>query len=123
MRRELTCILCPQGCTLEVEYREEKIVDIEGNRCKRGIEYAKEEILNPTRIVTSTVRVKGGIHPVIPVKTKKAIPKYLIFSAMEEINQVVIEAPIECGQILVGNLAGSGVSLVASRSMKKSSTL
>ena len=81
-KRNLTCIGCPMGCALEVEMNGEEVVSVTGNTCKKGAEYAAKEVKDPTRIVTSTVRVKDGSMPVVSVKTAKDIPKGKIFACV-----------------------------------------
>ena len=73
--KKLTCICCPMGCQLQVTIRDEQVEKVEGNTCKRGADYGKKEVTDPTRIVTSTVRVQGGTLPVVSVKTRGDIPK------------------------------------------------
>ena len=74
-KRELTCIGCPLGCALTVEIDGNEVVSVTGNTCKRGDDYARKEVTNPTRIVTSSVRVEGGTLAAVSVKTKEDIPK------------------------------------------------
>lgn len=121
MKTELVCILCPQGCNLEVEFDRDQILAIAGNRCTRGPKYAAEEIFQPMRVLTTTVRVSGGIYPVIPVKSRQPIPKERIFLAMAEINRLTISAPVKLGDVLLVDLAGSGISLVATKDVAKAS--
>jgi CxxC motif-containing protein len=115
--RTLTCIVCPMGCLLNVEVENDKIGNISGNRCKRGSAYAVEECTAPKRMLTTTVRISGGIHPLLPVKTKKAIPKALIRPCMEEIRGVQVSAPVRAGDIIVKNICGTGVDIIATRSI------
>ncbi|QVK21605.1 DUF1667 domain-containing protein [Mycoplasmatota bacterium] len=115
MKKELICIACPIGCHLEIypdeDYR------VEGNQCKRGLYYGKKELTNPTRIITSTVAIEGGIYRRIPVVTKGEVPKDLIFDAMKIINKVRVISPIKRGDVIVKNILDTGVDVVASRSM------
>ncbi len=113
--RELTCIICPKGCSLKVSFREGKGYFVEGNSCRRGREYGEKECTNPTRTVTSTIPVKNGRIPRVPVKTAGEIPKALIPSCMEAIHGFSAEAPIKIGEVLMKNIAGTGVDLVATR--------
>lgn len=115
---ELTCIRCPIGCQITVVQDEEgKVTSITGNSCPNGYSYAGNEVVNPTRIVTSTVRVKGGVLPVVPVKTKNDIPKGKIQECMDAINDVVIAAPVSIGDVVIENLLGLGVNVVAARNV------
>lgn len=117
--RELTCINCPLGCQLKVEMNGDEIISVSGNTCKRGEVYARKEVVSPTRTVTSTVSVEGGVHPVVPVKTKGDIPKSEIFDCMKEINKVSVCAPVHIGDVIIKNVLGSGVDVVATANMKK----
>ena len=89
MKKTLTCIVCPLGCQLEAEIENEKIISVTGNTCKRGATYAENEITNPKRVITTTVRTVDG--RIIPVKTNKAIPKDLMFECMKVINALCPE--------------------------------
>ena len=115
--RELTCINCPLGCQLKVEMEGTEVISVSGNTCKRGEIYARKEVVSPTRTVTSTVAVKGGVHPVVPVKTKSDIPKSKIFECMAEINAVTVEAPVSIGDVVIENVCGTGVQVVATANM------
>ncbi|MCH5353831.1 MAG: DUF1667 domain-containing protein [Acutalibacter sp.] len=116
--RELICIGCPLGCPLRVEVNDAlEVLSVSGNTCKRGEEYGKREVTAPTRTVTSTVRVLGGKAPVIPVRTATDIPKEKIFDCMEEIRKAAIAAPVKIGDIVIENVAGTGVNLIASKAV------
>lgn len=115
--RELICIVCPKGCRLQVD--EEHGCAVTGNSCPRGAEYGRNELLHPTRVLTSTVRVQGGLHRRLPVKTTAPIPKELIFEAMDTLNEVRLTAPVHLGQVVIHDLLGTGVDVVATRGMKK----
>ena len=119
---ELTCITCPIGCRLEIEERMtdgERSFDVTGNTCKRGETYAVNELTNPTRMVTTTVRIKGSHLRRIPVKTSEPIPKGDIMACMAELNDIVLEAPVACGDIVVDHVCGSGIAIVTTRSMAR----
>lgn len=112
---ELICIVCPQGCRLKVN--EDNAFSVSGNACDRGAIYGREELRNPLRVITSTVRVAGAVHCRCPVKTQSAIPKRLIFEAMRLLDGVELAAPVEEGQIVVADICGTGVPFVATRSL------
>ncbi len=115
--KELVCIVCPRGCRLQVD--EDNGYAVTGNSCPRGEEYGKNELQHPTRVLTTTVRVTGGVHRRLPVKTSTAIPKDLLFEAMEVANAVSVAAPVQPGQVIVENLLGTGADLVAGRGIEK----
>ena len=110
-KRILTCIGCPMGCTLTVELEGSEVKSGEGNTCKRGDIYARKEVPNPTRIVTTTVRLKNG--GVVSVKTKEDIPKEKIMDCVKEIKQLEVDTPVQIGQVILDNVAGTGVPVVA----------
>ncbi len=114
-KRELICIGCPMGCPLTVTMDGGNVVEITGNTCPRGKSYAEKEVTNPTRIVTSTVKVEGGDRPFISVKTREDIPKDRIFDCMKEINGIVAKAPVAIGDVLLENVAGTRVAIVATK--------
>lgn len=117
--RNITCICCPLGCAITVEIENSIPIKVTGNTCKRGGEYAKKEVISPTRMVTSTVRVRGGKTPVVAVKTKSPIPKGKIGICMKELKQIEVEAPVNMGQIILKNVAGTGVDIVATNTVEK----
>ena len=96
--RELTCIGCPMGCPLIVTMEAGEVISVTGNTCKRGDVYARKEVTNPTRIVTSTVRVSGGDADMVSVKTKEDIPKGKIFECVKALKSVEVPAPVHIGE-------------------------
>lgn len=112
-KRELICIGCPLGCMLTVEMEGQEVVNVTGNTCPRGKSYAEKEVTNPTRIVTSTVKVAGGDRPTVSCKTKSDIPKSKIFDVARALKDVQVKAPVSIGDVLVEDVAGTGVQIVA----------
>lgn len=115
---ELICIGCPMGCMLTVETMEDGTMQVSGNTCMRGEIYAKKELTNPTRILTSTVRVENGIHPVVPVKTAADIPKGKISECMEAIKKITVKAPVSIGDIVLRDVASTGVDVIATKNIE-----
>ena len=115
--RELTCIGCPMGCPLIVTMEAGEVISVTGNTCKRGDVYARKEVTNPTRIVTSTVRVSGGTIPMASCKTKEDIPKEKIFAIINALCGVTVPAPVSIGDILIQDVAGTGVDIVATKNV------
>lgn len=113
--RELICIGCPIGCQLQVKLDGKEVVEVTGNTCKKGEDYAKKECTNPTRIVTSSVYVEGGEIGVVPVKTESDIPKEKIFDCIKALKGIVVKAPINIGDVIVENILNTGVNIVATR--------
>ncbi len=113
----LICIGCPLGCPLEVEMEGAEVVSVSGNTCKNGEKYAKKELTNPTRIVTSTVRVQGGTLAMVSVKTASDIPKGKIFDCVRELQAVDVPAPVAIGDVILPDVAGTGVAIVATKNV------
>ena len=112
-KRELTCINCPLGCSVTVELQDGQIISVAGNTCPRGDAYARKEVTNPTRIVTSSVPVTCGSRDMVSVKTASDIPKDKIFACIEALKGIQLKAPVHIGDIVVENAAGTGVDFVA----------
>ena len=117
MKRELTCVACPLGCSITVEYEGTEVISVTGNTCKRGDAYARTEIVNPTRNIASTVKVVGGVHPVVPVKTSAPIPKTMIFDCMKEINKATVTLPARIGDVVIANILGTGADVVVTANL------
>ena len=109
---ELTCIGCPLGCPLTVKLDGNEVTEVTGNTCPKGAIYAKKEVTNPTRIVTSTVRVNGGSCPMVNVKTASDIPKGKIFECIEALKDVVLTAPVKIGDVVLDDVAGTGIAVI-----------
>lgn len=112
-KRELICICCPLGCSITVQLEGGQIASVSGNTCKRGDAYARKELTNPTRIVTTTVRVQGG--GMVSVKTAADIPKGKIMDCIRQLKDVCVEAPVRMGQVILENVAGTGVAVIATK--------
>ena len=108
------------GCPITVETDGDEVVSVTGNTCKRGDVYARKEVTDPTRIVTSTVRVIGGKADMVSVKTKEDIPKGKIFDCVKALKGVEVEAPVKIGDVIVPDVAGTGVDIVATKNVARS---
>lgn len=115
-RKIVTCIVCPVGCRIEARIEGKSMVNLSGYRCKRGLQYARDEVVLPKRILTTTVRLKSEGAHVLPVRTKDAIPKSKLMQAMWELKGVSVDGPIKMGDVILKNIAGTGVDVIASRS-------
>ena len=109
MVKDIICVACPMGCQISVELNDDgEILSVTGNTCKRGDAYARTE-----RSLTTTVKVSGGVHPVVPVKSAKAVPKDKIKDCVKEIAKLEIKAPVKIGDVVCANILGTGVDIVA----------
>ena len=115
----LTCISCPLGCPLTVTLELDQVVSVTGNTCKRGEAYGRKEVTHPTRVVTTTVPVEGGSAARISVKTREAIPKDKIFDCIRALKNITAAAPVQIGDVILPNVAGTCVDVIATRSVQK----
>lgn len=120
---QMTCIICPVGCTLKVTLDEnERFISVKGNRCPKGEIYAKDEITDPKRVLTSSVLVINGVSPLVSVKTDRAIPKKLINDVMKIVRSTRVKAPINIEDVIVENVLGTGANLIATKSVNASNS-
>ncbi len=115
--KEVICVLCPQGCHLRVD--EDQDYQVTGNRCRRGLAYGRDEVLNPRRVVTSTVKLLGSHHRRCPVKTDRPIPKALVRQAMALLDGVELRAPVKRGDLVIGNLLGLDANFIVTRDLSR----
>ena len=107
MKRELTCIVCPRGCLLTVDYEGKTINSVSGNICPRGKTYAENECINPMRTLTTTMRCNDG--SVVSVRTNGTVPKDKLFECMEIVNSKVVQLPVSVGEVVIEDLFGCSV--------------
>lgn len=118
-QKALICVTCPMGCRLDVTLVDGQVVAVEGQGCKRVLAYARDETANPRRVVTTTVRVQAGRHPLLPVCTHGPFPKGQIFALLAELRRVAVSAPVQAGQIILADALGTGIQVLASRDMPR----
>ena len=118
MTKDIICTVCPNGCTIRVEGENGIITSIEGYTCPRGKAYAENEFISPVRILTSTAKVTGAKSPLVAVRSKTPIPKDKLFECMEEIRKLNLSAPVNRGDVLIADICGTGVDIIASGEVK-----
>lgn len=114
---DIICVACPKGCRLEARRKNGELL-VANAGCKRGKDYAVGEINDPRRMVTSTVRVNDGIHPLAPVYTESPFPKGKINDLLQEISQVQLHAPVKYRQVIIKDALNTGINVLASRDLK-----
>lgn len=117
-KRELICIGCPMGCPITVELDNGEVSSVTGHTCKRGDVYARKEVTNPTRIVTSTVKVTGGTADMVSVKTRNDVPKGKIFACVQALKGLSVPAPVHIGDVILANAADTGVDIIATKGVE-----
>ena len=111
--KEFVCIECPKGCRLSIDEN----LNVTGNNCIRGKKYAINEVTCPKRIITSTVVVNSKIVSRLPVMTENDVPKELMFDIVKELNNVRVEVPVKCRDVIIENVCGTGVNIIATRTL------
>ncbi|MGE5581275.1 MAG: DUF1667 domain-containing protein [Bacillota bacterium] len=119
MNQELICIGCPMGCRLSVVLEQGNVLQVMGNSCPKGKEYAKNECLNPSRVVTTTITVEKAMYSLISVKTSKPIPKNQVRQCVAFLRDIKVEAPVKVGQVIVANILGTQADIVATKSLDR----
>ncbi len=115
----MNCIMCPMGCEMTVTLEKGKFAGVTGNSCPRGARYAETEVTDPRRMLTTTVRIKGGLLPLLPVVSADVLPKGKIADCAAYLRNVIVEAPVQAGDVIVPDILGLGVDIVASRDMAR----
>jgi len=120
--KEIICIICPVGCRMTVKRDKSSPSGfmVSENQCKKGEAYGIKELTDPTRVLTTTVKINPGIYKRLPVRINGPIPKNKIFPCMKVINRVEVQAPVKIGSVIIENILDTGCDLIASRSMKAS---
>lgn len=113
----ITCIVCPMGCPLVVTKTNDGY-RVEGNTCKRGEKYGVEELTNPKRVITTTVKLENSYLNLLPVKTKESIQKDMMFEVMEELDTIKVSAPINVGDVIVKNILDTGVDVISAKTVE-----
>lgn len=119
MKRTMTCIECPQGCSLEVESDGSRFISVAGEKCKRGAAYARQETEAPMRTLTTCVLTSGLELRMLPVRTSKPIPKEKLAEAMRAVKRITVASPVKAGSVVAENFLGLGADLVATRPLEK----
>lgn len=118
--RTFTCIICPRGCDISAELTDDgRLLSVSGNYCARGEQYVRQEIEAPRRTISSSVPVISGNEPLASVRLTEAIPKDMIFTVMEEIRRLSVQAPVKCGEVVVKNICGTGSDLIITRTVEQ----
>jgi len=118
-RKHFTCVTCPIGCEIDVELKDTDVVSIEGSKCAKGKEFVLQELEEPMRILTTTVRMKGAKWAMLPVRSDEPIPKRLFFQVIKELADIELQAPVKISDVIIGDIAGTGANIVATRNMKR----
>jgi CxxC motif-containing protein len=116
-KKHFVCVVCPVGCEIDVVHDGSKIISMEGNKCEKSEEFVTQELIEPMRILTTTVRIEGSRWTVIPVRTDKAVPKRLFPRIMRQLRSVELQAPVNMLDVVAKDIVSTGANVVATRTM------
>jgi len=118
-KKHFVCVVCPVGCEIDVVHDGAKIMSMEGNKCEKSEEFVTQELIEPMRILTTTVRIQGSRWPVVPVRTDKAVPKRLFPRIMKQLRRVKLQAPVNMLDVVVRDVLRTGANIIATRTMPR----
>jgi CxxC motif-containing protein len=118
-KKHFVCVVCPIGCEIDVVHDGSKIISMEGNKCEKSEEFVTQELIEPMRILTTTVRIQGARWPVIPVRTDKAVPKRLFPRIMRQLRRTKLQAPVNMLDVVVRDVLHTGANIMATRTMPR----
>lgn len=118
-KKHFVCVVCPVGCEIDVVHDGSEIISTEGNKCEKSEEFVSQELIEPMRILTTTVRIQGSNWPVIPVRTDKAVPKRLFACIMRQLRRIKLQAPVSMLDVVVRDVLHTGADIIATRTMPR----
>lgn len=118
-KRHFVCVVCPIGCEIDVVHDDGRIISMEGNKCERSAEFVTQELIEPMRILTTTVRIQGSRWPVIPVRTDKSVPRRLFPRIMRQLRGINLRAPVNMLDVVVRDVLGTGANVIATRTVTR----
>ncbi len=113
----IVCVVCPISCAVLVEFEGNGIIRTDHAQCKLALDYVTDELFDPRRTLTTSLPVDGGAGPLVSVKTDRGLPKDRVLEAMQSISGLHVSAPVKIGDVVVANLLGTGIDLVATRNV------
>jgi len=118
-KKHFVCVVCPIGCEIDIVHDGSKIISMEGNKCEKSEEFVRQELIEPMRILTTTVRIQGSKWPVIPVRTDKTVPKRLFPRIMRQMRRINLQAPVNILDVVVTDVLHTGANIITTRTMPR----
>jgi CxxC motif-containing protein len=118
-KKHFVCVVCPIGCEIDVVHEGSKIISMEGNKCEKSVEFVSQELIEPMRILTTTVRIQGSRWPVVPVRTDRAVPRRLFPRIMKRLRLVELQAPVSMLDVVLRDILHTGANIIATRTMPR----
>jgi CxxC motif-containing protein len=117
VQKEVTCVICPNSCTITVKQMKSGELVLSGHTCKRGEQYGTNEFTDPKRMLATTVRIKNAYIPLVPVRTSVAVSKVKLNEILDILARIEVTAPIKCGDVIVEDVLGLGANVIATRTL------
>ena len=118
-KKHFVCVVCPIGCEIDVVHEGSTIVSMEGNKCEKSVEFVSQELIEPMRILTTTVRIQGSRWTVVPVRTDRAVPRRLFPRIMKRLRLVELQAPVNMLDVVLRDILHTGANVIATRTMPR----
>jgi CxxC motif-containing protein len=118
-KKHFVCVVCPVGCEIDVVHDGSKIISMAGNKCEKSEEFVSQELIEPMRILSTTVRIRGSRWPVTPVRTDKAVPKRLFPRIMKQLRRIKLQAPVNMLDVVINDVLHTGANVIATRTMPR----
>lgn len=118
-KKHFVCVVCPIGCEIDVVHEGSNIISMEGNKCEKSVEFVSQELIEPMRILTTTVRIQGSRWPVVPVRTDRAVPKWLFPRIMKRLRHINLQAPVNMLDVVLRDILHTGANVIATRTMPR----
>jgi len=118
-KRHFVCVVCPIGCEMDVVHDGVEIISMEGNRCDKSEEFVRQELIEPMRILTTTVRIRGARWPVVPVRTDRSVPRRLFTGIIRQLRGITLQAPVKMLDVVAGDVLATGANVIATRTMPR----
>lgn len=119
MKKTVICTTCPSGCEMEAIFTDETDLTVTGNRCPRGKAYCANECFDPKRMFTASVKIEGCTRAMMPVRSEAAVPKDKLMECAEAVHKITLTAPVESHEVIIKNVAGTGVDIVAAMTLSQ----
>jgi len=119
LKKKLTCIECPVGCILDIEYNKSRILSLEGNKCNKGEKFAHDEIIDPRRVLTTTIAIESDLFNRLPVRSRIAVPRGQVIDMIRKVKKMKVRAPVKAGDIIIKDFLESGIDIISSFTIEK----
>lgn len=119
MKKRLTCIECPVGCILDIEYNKSRVLSVKGNECSKGEKFAHDEIIDPRRVLTTTIGIESALFNRLPVRSRIDVPRDQVMDMIRQVKKIKAKVPVKAGDIIIKDFLESGIDIISSFTIEK----